>query len=448
MHANKLIPNIIIVTLYILILIGCTSQKMEQPAPIASATLTTLLPTTTSTIIPTDAPLPISTLTPTISPTLTPSKPFNNNVEKGDYLIYRLVSGELSGKLFFYDPATDIHIPILPEWDISSYAISINDKLAFSAANGEKTDIYILDYPFWGNSPVTITSAQDIKGYPHSWSPDGNYLLLGLTSNGNKFLAVWDGFEFYPIHEFAEDTRFGSYESDWSQDGKFAFAIYSNYNNGDVEIYAWYGDPDASAFNVSQNPSGQDRYPVWSPQGDLAFLSSEKMEDDSVFKIIVWKEHSINKGSLDGSPIKVVAPESLKYTSVPSWSNKGILVFQAAGGIIYEWDGQQTTPMQNIQNYGFWGYWGPNGYWATISGYPESHIYIYNEKNETILKTEGGYNPAWSPEGLLVFCDYDHAAGSFIISIWNGLEITEIIKYKGYIQAEWRNGDYVYCSNG
>ncbi|MGD8457975.1 MAG: WD40 repeat domain-containing protein [Anaerolineales bacterium] len=445
MLENKIPIKMILLILFFLI--SCSPQGTGQPTPSTCTTYTPVLPTRTLALTPTDTPSPTAILIPSSNPTITATKLINNNVEKGDYLIYLL---EGDNKLFFYDPGSDIHIPILPDWDINAFAIGVNNRLAFSTLKEEQSDIYILDYPYWENSPINITKTQEVNEIPHSWSPDGNYLLIESFSEEKKMLEVWDEFEFIQIYAFPDDYGFRYFSTDWSPDGKFAFQVSPGYRNKDKgeEIFVWSGNIEETAINVSRNPSFDDRQPIWSSQGQLAFLSSDKIDTDYYFFITIWEDFSISNGILEGTPLEIVVPEQLEFSSYPSWTKKNSLVFNTKG-IFYEWKSGKVEPMNIIQDHGSWGYWGPNEYWASIAPYSEDRIYIHNESNDTILELEGRFPPAWSPEGLLAFCVLDSIESPFFaISIWNGYKSIRILKYNGYIHAMWRNGNYIYCYNG
>jgi hypothetical protein len=78
----------------------------------------------------------------------TPNEPIPETMlAQKDYLLYKTTEGFGPGKLMFYDPVTNVHTPILPDWNITNFSISVNDQLAF--AHEGDNDIYLLDFPFW-----------------------------------------------------------------------------------------------------------------------------------------------------------------------------------------------------------------------------------------------------------------------------------------------------------
>lgn len=362
-----------------------------------------------------------------------------------DYLVYSV--NEVGGKrqLILFDPVKEFHVPILSDWDISGFSISIDNRIAFSSSLKGNRDIYIVDYPFTNNAPVNITYDTSFDSYPISWSPDGHYLAYGSTQADGKTLSIWDGNTFTDIYHYQEQIS----EISWSLDGRLAFTEFYTFvrpsDEPPSEIFIWDGEITTS---VSQNPSGEDRFPAWSADGQLAFRSERDEEHD----VFLWDGISKINGIPDIDTFINVAPELTKYYSDPVWTNSGSIAFSAQGPRdnhvqIYEWDGKSTTNISKNPLYHNGGQsWNSDGYWAFVTYFSgEQFIYVRDEANNAQLTTDGQYTPAWSQTGLLMFCV--NAPSGWTLNIWDGAKVIEIAH--GYnIVAKWRNGADVYCSSG
>jgi WD40-like Beta Propeller Repeat len=419
-----------------ILLSACTAAPPQQTAaPIPTNTLSpTSMPTPTATLEPTSTP----TLTP--SPTATPSQDLVSEAE-GDYLIYKI-----RNKLTFYDPAKDLHVPILPDWEISTYTISSNNVLAFSSEHDGYRDIYLLDYPYTENEPRNITDELNTDNWVLDWSPDGQLLAFqSRISDDQKMLSIWDGKSISHIYEYK--VHLGEYA--WSKDGRLAFTEFYGFA-GEVqpaEIFLWDGK---TVYSISQNPSGEDGNPAWNQNGQLAFNSVQ----EGKYNIFVWDGTTTINGLPDKKTFKNIAPEIPGYYYDPVWTSSGTISFSGAEGHyaqIYEWDGKKVTEISNNPNFPNVGQsWSKNGFWAfTTSYYSNEHkLYIRDQQNQTVLETPGLFPPAWSDEGYLMYCIYNQTADSstWTLAIWDGENIHSVIEDNAYIWASWPNGEDVYCS--
>jgi Tol biopolymer transport system component len=301
-----------------------------------------------------------------------------------------------------------------------------------------------LDFPFTDNVPVNIIHDASIN-YPISWSPDGYYLAYGSVHDDGKTLLIWNREISSPIHHYQEQIS----SLAWSSDGRLAFTEFYKFSSLDEgedwnEVFIWEGD---TAVNLSQNPSGEDRFPAWSADGRLAFLS----ERDSKHDIFVWDGTSKIDGVPDVNTFVKIAPNLTGYYSSPAWTNSDSLTFTGSGDSylqIYEWDGRRATNIS--KNPGFHSgspRWRSDGYWSFSNGIMSSQslLHIRNEKNKTQLTVEKGVSSAWGQSGHLMICI--RSSPTWTLSMWNGVEIIEITE--GYnIDASWRNGEDVFCTSG
>jgi Tol biopolymer transport system component len=315
--------------------------------------------------------------------------------KEGDYLVYA-VSPSLSSNSQFmlYDPAENTHVPILPDWNIRVLSMNANGRLAFSSLQEGISTIYVADYPFTNGIPVNIT------GYPRAWSPDGRYLLYSSFQDNETTLSIWDGESSTQIFHSPAHIS----EITWSQDGRLAFTLFDTPDGDESEIYIWDGDETVS---LTQNPTGEDRYPVWNEDGHLAFLS----ERAGVYDIFIWDGTSTINGLPDVHSFSNIAPSLTDYSTMPVWSSSGSLTFTGSGPgdgyiHIYEWDGAVATNIsQNRDFHSVGQQWRSDGYWSFSTGLlsGEQLVYIRDEHNKTQLIQEG-YGVRWSESGYFIFC--------------------------------------------
>lgn len=366
---------------------------------------------------------------------------FDTETEKNDYLVY--IKDQ---ELLFYDPVNKVNTIILPEWDIDEFSLSSNNRLGFSTSSEDKSKIYVLDYPFNENTPTEITFDSNAKISSISWSPDGRYLLFDLAHGESKKLQLWDGKKLSIIYTHQGKIS----DSTWNNSGILAFTEFfindPSPEKDTGEVYIWDGNGTVS---VSQNPSGEDRFPAWSKDGQLAFLSNR----DGEYDIFVWDGISKVNGLPDINTFTNIASDLTQYYSHPVWTNSDMLTFSANGlgdlhVQIYEWDGQSARNIsKNPFSHNGGQTWRKDGYWSFITFFSESqNLYIRDEKNKTILKTKGQYSPAWSQNGILIFCVPNGPSG-WTLSMWNSGDVIEIA-HGNFIEAKWNNGEYVFCSSG
>lgn len=329
-------------------------------------------------------------------------KSFDGETERNDYLVYLIDDGSRQRQLIQYDPANNSHTQILHDWDIEEFCLSKNYRLAFSSSRDGNSNIYVLDYPFSENVPIKITLDSATENTPISWSPDEHYLLFDSVRADNKKLSVWDGKNISSIYEYHEQVG----EVSWSPSSQLTFTDFYTFispRDGDPsEIFIWDGNFTVS---LSQNPSGEDRFPMWSQDGQLAFLS----ERNDKYGIFVWDGISMNNGLPDINTFENIAPELTQYFSHPTWTNSGSIAFSGSDDSdlyaqIYEWDGETARNIsKNPSSHNGGQTWRDDGYWAFVTFFSgEQKLYIRDHANQTILETKGQYQPAWSQKGVLL----------------------------------------------
>lgn len=382
--------------------------------------------------------------------------------KEGDYLVYVVSPRSPNSQFMLYDPAENTHEPFLPDWDIRTLSISANGRFAFSSPHEGTYPIYVLDQPFSNGVPAKITGDTSTRYYPIAWSPDGHYLAYASFQDNKTTLLIWDGESSVQI--FHTSARISTHELTWSSDGRLAFTIFDTPDGDSSEIFMWDGNKTVS---LTQNPTGEDRFPAWSDDGRLAFLS----ERAGAYDIFIWDGISTINGLPDVHSFSNVAPSLTDYSTMPVWSSSGSLTFTGSRLgeryiQIYEWDGTVAANISQNPNFHNGGqHWRGDGYWSFHTYLSrEQLIYIRGENNKTQLIKEG-YGVRWSESGYFIFCQrivtgtrLSFAGGGlpeivkeyradWTLSIGNGSKITEIAQ--GYeIEAIWANGERVICSSG
>lgn len=367
-----------------------------------------------------------------------PTATKQDNAEIPDLLAYRIETD-----LMVYDPVTGETEEILPGWEIGGFSLSAQNRLAFSSARSGTSQVYLLDYPYAENSPVPVLLSPSSNNYPISWSPDGRELLIHSKESGEGRLILWEDTGYRIIYYFHGQID----EVAWSLDNQLAFTEFldsQDFPNGDyTEIYLWDG---TGTVSVSQNPTDYDRYPAWSSDGQLAFLSNRNGE----FAIYVWDGLSKSSGAPDITTYAEIASGLAQFYSYPAWTNTNSVAFWSDDGF-HIWDGENLIIVTNVQNLNIGKpTWRADGYWAFTTIFSsDKSIYVLDSDNRTVLKTDGQGSVEWSSTGILAFCAPRETSdiNRWELTIWKRGDVIQITK--GYfIIAKWNNGEEVLCSDG
>ena len=365
--------------------------------------------------------------------------------KEGDYLVYLTTNPSEKSQLIFYSLTNEHKMPLLSNWDISGIAVSANGRLAFVSVQENARAIYILDYPFTNGEPVRITE-DNSKDYSRmTWSKDGQYLAYVSTQDDKSSLSIWDGEHIFQIFDSFKQIS----ELSWGPDNRLAFTEFALAANekDSGEIFFWDGE---KIVNLSQNPTGEDRFPEWNENGLLAFNSNQNGEHD----ILVWDGHSTKHGLPDVDTFSNIAPHVTHYYSAPLWSDSNTLTFAGSSPgdkhiQIYEWDGMKAHNLSQNPDFNNGGQrWRGDGYWSFSTYFSsEQLIYVRDTQNQPVLITEGWYPPAWSPSGYLIFCNQTETdtGRQWVLSLWDGAKVIEI-EQSFKIEAFWSNSSSVLCS--
>lgn len=336
----------------------------------------------------------------------------------------------------------------------------MDDRLFFTPAPDGRiavdmsAGIVILDPSDNYHTGFNLSEAYAISGYALSWSHDARHLVIASRQNDETLrLYVWNG---QAIVDITPDTGTWTperYDVTWSNDGRLAitvtFSFNSPSNEGPAEIYLWDGN---TTVNLSQNLEGEDRFPVWNNQNELAFLAVTGERHG----LYVWDGVSYRDGAPDAASYHQIAPGMTAYYSSPTWTTDGSIAFgvQLPGdqhSQVYRWDGESLVNIsQNPDAHSGGETWNKYGYWAFITYFSgEQLIFIRDSDNNTLLETQGQYTPAWSNGNDLAFCHMERSPShlDWILSIWNETTLTEIA-LGDEIYAQWQSGQQTVCSSG
>ncbi|MBK9751504.1 MAG: PD40 domain-containing protein [Chloroflexi bacterium] len=367
----------------------------------------------------------------------------------GDVLIYSLEAGEQT--IFnVYDPVSNTSAPLI-KIDAPYSASSVGSHGVLAVSWQDNGDIYLVPIDALEHSLTNITYTPDADEFPAAWSPDGHYLAYtSYRADDDIRLYVWDGDTTLDVTPTDFDALIVSYEDvGWDAAGRLVFTVFAPFNqrqpsSNASEIYLWDGN---TTVNVSQNPTGEDRFAAWSADGRLAFLSARGANYD----IWVWDGVSYRNGFPDATTYTNVEPELTDYFSGPGWTSDGRVAFLASPGRhaqVYVWDGQTATDMsQNPDLHNGGAVWNADGRWAFVTFFsPEQLLYVRDSNNETLLVTDGQYAPAWSAAESLAFCDYQRP--DWTLKVWNGSEVIPVAE-GNLIYAQWQQtGNSVVCWSG
>jgi TolB protein len=154
--------------------------------------------------------------------------------------------------------------------------------------------------------PVLVTGGKLSHEEWPSWSPDGQWIALTSTRDGNQEIYVVkpDGKE---LRRLTSDPALDVHPA-WSPDGH-AIAFATN-RWGDLELAVMKSD-GSDLVRVTNSP-GMDDYPTWSPDGRRIAFTSQR---DGNAEIYVIEADGKNPRNLTQHPA---------IDNFPSWTSSGI----------------------------------------------------------------------------------------------------------------------------
>jgi TolB protein len=186
-------------------------------------------------------------------------------------------------------------------------------RLAFcldkTVPNQGDMDVYVIGADGEDLQPVLTSGGKLSHEEWPSWSPDGEWLALSSTRDGNQ--------EIYVVRPSSKDLRRLTNDPAidahpaWSPDGKQI--VFATSRFGDFELAIM--DADGSHLQRLTNSRGLDDYPAWSPDGQrIAFTSNR----DGNFEIYTCDRSGKDLRNETRNPA---------IDNFPAWSPAGELTF-------------------------------------------------------------------------------------------------------------------------
>ena len=320
-------------------------------------------------------------------------------------------------------------------------------QIAFSAPDSEgEVGIHLVNAD--GSNQISLVSASELAASTLSgavWSPDGTKIAFIAAEDWGTDICVInvDGSNLQRLTENDAIAPGLVWSTDSSRIAftRFAFASEEDYI-GNSDIYVMDAD-GSNALQLTDNP-GQDRWPVFLPNGREIAFQSTRDGADSIYLI-----------NVDGSNLRLLAqvnPEPLPddYLSAPTFQGRvawspdrtKIAVHTFDGKIIVaNSDGSNRIPLP--YGTGFEYYWGAVPSWspdgrriAFMSGHDTDQggyeIYVSDIDGSNLLRLTNtrtdDWFPTWSPVDTRVIYSAeggginDDQGGIFVVEL--GLEPT------------------------
>ena len=186
-------------------------------------------------------------------------------------------------------------------------------RLAFcldkTVPNQGDMDVYTIAADGQDLQPVLVTGAKLSHEEWPSWSPDGQWIALSSTRDGNQEIYVVrpDGKD---LRRLTSDPALDMHPA-WSPDGQHI--VFATNRWGDLELAVMRAD--GSGLTRLTDSRGLDDYPVWSPDGQRIVFTSNR---DGNLEIYAIDANGQNPRNLTNHPA---------IDNFPTWSPRGELTF-------------------------------------------------------------------------------------------------------------------------
>lgn len=368
----------------------------------------------------------------------------------GDLLAYidNYHNGWQMASLVLYDSVNKLTATVYYSADYGiEFSLNADGGLAYSSNQGGMGEIYVLNTHSDAPEAINITQTPTVLESALNWSPDGRYLAFISYQGEQQSLYIWDGERAINITPVDMPRLAKAYNVAWSHDGRLAFTVTFGYAPEDIpyEVYLWDGN---TTTNLSQNPNGADNWPVWSLDGQLAYLS----EHDGEYDIYLWDGLSLKDGSPDFNTFTNVEPELTTFISSPTWTNTGSISFLGQNTLnendqLYVWDGRTSTNLsEDLTRYNSTPRWNIDGRWAYLAIVSSQQLlFVRDTDNHPLLTIPVQYSFSWTPSGNLIFCVENGYEWELVL--WNGNEIIPVTR-GNIIVAKSGTGASLFCARG
>ncbi len=285
--------------------------------------------------------------------------------------------------------------------------------ITITACNNDSEDEGCPGYSFFVESPYNDPvwhPSGNIIGFNHIPIKEINYINGYECPNQAQYFFEEDSAGFWLINADGTNQRrilpFMLECPAWSPDGSWiAFS-----SGAQICIMPFDGEQFDTASIVQLTFEGRNFFPAWSPDGEWIAYDSDA-ESPSGLKF-VWKMriNGLSKKRIAYTPDK-------GETRMPSWGYDYTIVHQRYIGIdtpeLFKMDSAGNSIMRLTQNEFLEDYpkFSPdNQYIVFISQRGESGLWKTNitTKNSIQLSTEGCLNFSLSPQGEIVYSNYDY----------------------------------------
>jgi len=301
-------------------------------------------------------------------------------------------------------------------------AFSVDGRVAYRTKDDPIGGLYIWDYRLGREAFHHIMRGKITT--PISWSPDGRLLATRASQDNSISLEIWDGENVFAISPSEIPAGSDIWDVQWNQNNQIAFVlgipVGSNVHTRNV-LYVWDGN---RTINLSQSVDGDDYGPVWSLDGQLAFLSRTNVGYD----ILIWD------GRFHPDNLSHVVPyldTFISHASLPKWTPERDVLFLANNPPdshfqMYKWNGHETVLVtQDVYESNGAIAIHAHGWWASLVGGSQNReVVVRDPENRVLLRTPGDYGPVWSPNVDLFFCNF--VRPKWVLLRWDGNKLHEM----------------------
>jgi len=203
---------------------------------------------------------------------------------------------------------------------------------------------------------------------------------------------------------------------------------YVSSRGGENEVYLWDGE---RSVNISPSPGSRAEQPIWSHQGELAWVAYALNPIDSdvngIADILIWDGQQTY--NLDLHLGVDLAPNGL-----PAWSHDGRLAWsggRSENTEIYVWDGEQIINVSQNTGRDTMPTWSSDGHLAWTSERDgNAEIYVWDgEQIMNISQNPDGddSNATWSDDGRLAWDGTIN--GNLEVLVWDDEQIINISQH-------------------